>query len=168
MAINLDMQLNQFRSVMRGEVNGSIRFMILALSAVVVWIAVMWLGGMSASAVSSLNLQQERYNTLSQLAAEYRVIAPQKNAGNAGKMDAMTAFTQVSSQIELAERVSRIAPLPDGRLTVDVNRVYAEELADMIRELTGRGIRVLEAQIRALPAGDERLFSVTATLGPEA
>lgn len=167
MAMNIDNQLNQIRSILRGEVNGSARFMLLALCAFVVWLLVPWLNGLSDSAFANLNRQQGRYNTLSQLAAEYRSLAPQ-NDGQ-GPADAMTAFTQVSAQIDLGDRVSRIAPTPDGkRLSIEVNRIYAEELTDMIRELAHRGIRVISAELRAIPVGGDRLFSLTAVIGSEA
>ena len=167
MAMNFDSQLNQIRSVLRGEVNGSGRFVLLALGALIVWLGVPWLNGLSESALANLGRQQGRYNTLSQLAVEYRALTPQSD--RQGTADAMTAFTQVSAQLALGDRVSRIAPTPDGkRLSIEVNRIYAEELTDMIRELAHRGIRVVSAELRALPAGRDRLFSLTAIIGPEA
>ena len=84
-------------------------------------------------------------------------------------MDVVTAFTQVSAQIELGSRVSRLAPTPDGRrCSVEINRLYAEELVDMVRELAARGVRVISAEIRALPAGQERLFTLAAVIETEA
>ena len=51
---------------------------------------------------------------------------------------------------------------------MEINRLYAEELVDMVRELAARGVRVTSAEVRALPAGQERLFTLTAVIETEA
>ena len=164
--MNFDM--NQIRSVTRGEVNGSTRFVAGAFFALVVWVAATWLSDMAKSASSALALQQANYHTLSQLAAEYNILTAQASPAGTGTVDVMTSFTQISARIGLGSRVSRIVPTPDGRrCTVDINRLYAEELTEMVRELADRGIQVLSAEIRALPAGQERLFTVTVVIGRE-
>jgi hypothetical protein len=62
----------------------------------------------------------------------------------------------------------RSVPATDGKkCTIEINRLYAEELTDMVRELSARGVRVISAEIRALPAGEERLFTLTAVIGTE-
>ncbi len=163
----MNFDINKVRSVIRGEVNGSVRFLVFSFCAAAVWIAVMWLSDSASSVSSTLSLQQGRYNTLLQLAAEYRLLAPAAKAGGTNT-DVMTAFTEVSSRLTFGERVSRIVPTPDGRsLSIEVNRLYAEELTEMVDELAIRGIRVNSAEIRALPAGTERLFSLTAVIGSE-
>ncbi|MDR1048241.1 MAG: type II secretion system protein M [Synergistaceae bacterium] len=162
MAMSFD--FSQIRSVARGEVNGSLRFLATAFGAAAAWIAVSRLSDMSASASSTLALQEERYNSLTVLAAEYKNAAPSSVSRG---MDAMTAFTQVSSRINLGSRVGRVVPTSDGKCSVEISRLYAEELTDMVRELSNRGMRVLSAQIRALPAGQERLFSLEALIGAD-
>ncbi|GHV48222.1 hypothetical protein FACS1894204_12350 [Synergistales bacterium] len=158
--------LNKIRSVLRGEVNGSVCFLVLALAAAFVWVASWYLSGMYASAASSFALQQERYSTLSLLAAEYKAAAPSAAAANsARRMDAMAAFTQVSNEVNLGVRVSRIVPSPDRRrCSVEVGRIYAEELTELIHGLSERGMRIVSARLRALPAGKERLFSLEADI----
>jgi hypothetical protein len=158
----MDFDFNQIRAVMRGEVNGSIRFLAAAFCAAGVWLAVNWLSGLSASASSTLALQQERYRALSSLAAEYKALAPASSASR-GDVNAIVVFNEVSSQLNLGVRVGKINPAPDGkRFSVDINRLYSEELTDIVRELSVRGIRVISAVIRALPAGSERLFTLDA------
>ncbi|MDR2179869.1 MAG: type II secretion system protein M [Synergistaceae bacterium] len=164
----MNIDINQIRSVTRGEVNGSVRFFILAFCAAAVWISVSWISDMAKSASSTLALQQTRYHTLSQLATEYKSLAANPSASRE-ETDVVTAFTQVSAQIELGSRVSRLAPTPDGRrCSVEINRLYAEELVDMVRELAARGVRVISAEVRALPAGQERLFTLAAVIETEA
>ena len=152
---------------MRGEVNGSVRFLALVLCAAGAWLGSSWLSGMARSASSSLTLYQARYAELNQLAAEYSVLAPA--SALSGEVDVMTAFTQVSARIELGSRVSRISPMLDGkRCFVEINRMYAEELVEMVRELALRGVKVITAEIFTIPVGDERLFRLSFTIGTEA
>ncbi len=61
--------------------------------------------------------------------------------------------------------MNRIAP--EGRnQSVEINRLYAEELAELQRSLSERGVKFVAAEIRALPAGSERLLTVSAIIGP--
>jgi hypothetical protein len=162
MGMNFD--FNQIRAIMRGEVNGSIRFLMSAFCAAGVWLAVNWLSGLSASASSTLALQQERYVSLSSLAAEYKTLAPAaSSSASRGDDNPIVIFNEVSGQLDLGARVGKINPMPDGkRFSVDISRLYSEELTDIVRELSARGVRVISATLRALPAGNERLFSLEA------
>ena len=162
----MNFDINKIRYIIRGEVNGSARFLALVLCALGVWIGFSWLSEMGRSASSSFALYQTRYAELNQLAAEYEVLAP-ASAPNE-EVDVMTAFAQVSARIELGSRVSRISPTLDGkRCFVEVNRLYAEELVDMMHELAVRGVKVITAEIFTIPAGDERLFRLSFTIGTE-
>jgi hypothetical protein len=165
MTVNFD--VNKIRYIIRGEINGSARFMALLLCAAAALLGAFWLSGMARSASSGLALSQSRYAELSRLADEFRAIAPTSAPG--GDIDVMMTFAQVSARIELGGRVSRITPTPDGRRCfVEINRMYAEELTEMVRELEIRGIDVISAEIFTIPAGDERLFRVSMTIGTDA
>ena len=164
MTMNFD--VNKIRYVLRGEINGSVRFLILALCAAVVWLGALWLSGMARSASSSFALSQANYAELNSLAAEFRTLAPTSAPG--GDIDVMMTFAQVSARIDLGGRVSRVSPSSDGRLVVDVSRIYAEELTEMVHELSTRGIEVISAEIFAVPSAGERLFRLSITIGAKA
>ena len=67
--------------------------------------------------------------------------------------------------MELGSRVNRITP--DGRnQSVEINRLYAEEFAELQQLLAARGVRFIALELRALPAGQERLFTISAIIGP--
>ena len=164
MAMSFD--VNKIRYLARGEVNGSVRFLALVLCAAGVWIGSSWLSGAAKSASSSLALSQARYAELNQLAAEYKNLAPASAPDR--DADVMTVFTRVSARIALGSRVTRISPMPDGkRCFVEINRLYAEELTDMVSELALRGVKVITAEIFTIPAGGERLFRLNFTIGTE-
>ena len=165
MAMNFD--VNKIRYITRGEVSGSARFLALILCAAGVWIGASWFSGTARSASSSLAASQARYAELNQLAAEYKHLVPA--SAPQGEIDVMTVFAQVSARIELGSRVTRISPMMGGkRCFVEINRLYAEELAELVRELAVRGVTVLTAEIFTVPAGGERLFRLSLTIGTEA
>jgi hypothetical protein len=161
----MNFDVNKVRSIIRGEVNGSGRLLVLLFCAASAWIGAYWLSDMARSASSALLLQQTRFQSLTGLAAEYRALGGGASAPLADNPDAMTIFTQVSARLDLGTRVTRIAPTPDGaRCAVEVGRLYAEEMTAMARELAARGVQVVLAEVRALPAGQERLFTLSAVL----
>ena len=160
-----DTAISSARSVLRGEVAGSARFVAFVLLALSVWAGVSWISSWTAAELSRLAVQEGRYRTLVTLAKEYRALAPAADTGGEA-IDIPTVFTQVSERMSLGARVNRIAP--DGKnQSIEVNRLYAEELAELVRELAARGVRFLSSEVRALPSGQERLFTVSAIIGSE-
>ena len=98
------------------------------------------------------------------LASEYKALAPSAASTNAN-VDVASVFAQVSERMELGSRVNRISP--DGRnQAVEINRLYAEEFAQLQRQLASRGVRFIAAELRSLPSGTERLLTVSAIIGP--
>ena len=165
---NFDAALSNARSILRGEAEGAVPFLSLALLTLGVWVAVSWVGGWTDAASATLTSQENRYRTLSMLAAEYRAMAPQAGAVTTD-VDVQAAFAQVSERMELGARAGRMTSDPGGRTcNVDIQRLYAEELTELGRQLAARGVRFLAAEVRALPAGEERLLTVSAVIGPMA
>lgn len=165
MALNFDSAVNGARSVLRGEVTGSVKFLAVMLIMLSVWVGVSIVDGWTAQSKINLNSQQSRWRTLLMLAEEYKSLAPEKGTEVNRNVDVPTVFAQVSERMQLGSRVNRITP--DGRnQSVEINRLYAEELADLQKQLASRGVRFIAAELRALPAGSERLMTVSAIIGP--
>ena len=113
----------------------------------------------------TLTSQQGRFRTLLMLGNEYKSISPSSRSNSNRNVDVATVFAQVSERMELGSRVNRISP--DGRnQAVEINRLYAEEFAELQKQLASRGVRFIAAELRALPAGQERLMTVSAIIGP--
>ena len=165
MALNIDTVINNAKTVFRGEAPGSIKFIAASLLTLITWAGVMTVNGWTAQAQVNLNAQQSRWKTLLMLADEYKAIAPSDGNNATGEIDVPTVFAQVSERMKLGSRVNRISP--DGRnQSVEINRLYAEELTELESLLAARGVRFLSMELRALPAGRERLLTVTAIIGP--
>ena len=165
MAINLEQTLNNAGTVLRGEVSGSVKFLIIAIVALSVLVGVSLTNGMIAQSETSLKSQQGRRHTLLNLASEYKNISSTNGRNTNRNVDVPTVFAQISERMQLGSRVNRITP--DGRnQSVEINRLYAEEFAELERQLSQRGVKFIAAEIRALPAGQERLMTISAIIGP--
>ncbi|MBQ7155671.1 MAG: hypothetical protein IJR85_08985 [Synergistaceae bacterium] len=150
--------------MLRG-IAGFRKLLVLAAGAVVLLIANIWLSS-DVSAMSRQNeVRHSRLNTLLTLGADYKTQQGNTAKRVPGASDVAAVFARISERMELGSRVNRIAP--DGaNQSVEVNRLYAEELSELYRELAQGGVRVIAAELRALPAGSERLFTLSAIIGP--
>lgn len=163
--MNLEQLINNIKSIARGEAAGSIKFVAVIILTLSVWLGVLVVNSWSSQSQVNLRAQQSRLRTLLSLADEYKAIAP-KNANNTpANVDVPAVFAQVSERMELGSRVNRITP--DGRnQSVEINRLYAEEFTELQSLLAARGVRIIALELRALPAGQERLFTISAIIGP--
>ena len=165
MAVNFDALVNNAKRVLRGEASGSVRFLAAGLAALAVWVGVFMVSDWTAQSRNTLTSQQGRFRTLLMLGNEYKSLSPSARNNTGGNVDVATVFAQVSERMQLGSRVNRISP--DGRnQAVEINRLYAEEFTELQRQLASRGVRFLAVELRALPAGQERLFTVSAIIGP--
>lgn len=169
-ALNFDTAMNNMRSIIRGEAVGSPRLLIITIIALCCWVGVSFLNNQVNTSNMTLSNQENRYRTLTGLAAEYSELAPLRaknnnNNNSKSNVDVPAVFAQISEEMQLGTRVNRIAP--DGRnQSVEINRLYADELADLERKLAAAGVFFKSAEVRALPAGYERLFTISAIIGP--
>ena len=167
MTLNFDSLSKNFQSVIRGEAPGSAKFLAVALLMLSVWVGVYLVHGRTEQSKTQLASQQGRWRTLLMLANEYKALSPEQrqNSRGQGNVDVPTDFAQVSERMQLGSRVNRITP--DGvNQSVEINRLYAEEFTELQKQLASRGVRFIAAELRALPAGNERLMTVSAIIGP--
>lgn len=163
MKLNPETLISNIHNIIRGETAGSTKFLAAFLLALAVWTGTALTASQRARALGTLNAQTGRFSTLLALGAEYTALEP--SSRGTGTADTASVFAQVSERMQLGNRVNRTAP--DGRnQTVEINRLYAEELAELQRQLSARGVRFIAAELRAIPSGSERLFSVNAVIGP--
>ena len=164
--MNFENILNQIRTVLRGEVSGSIRFVAVILMTLIIWTGVYVVSGWKNLASMNLTNQQNRWRTLFNLGNEYKNLdrSGRSNINNAN-VDVAAVFAQVTERLGLDNRVNRVTP--DGRnQSIEINKLYGEELADLEHQLSSRGIIFNAAELRALPSGRERLLTVNAIIGP--
>ncbi|MBQ9903694.1 MAG: hypothetical protein IJM47_02790 [Synergistaceae bacterium] len=155
--------IENLRSILRGEISGSLKLVALSLIALLLWFTVWTFHGINTDSGDSLTSQQGRFRTLLLLGDEYKRLKPSQRQ-TFENVDVATVFAQVSETLSLGSRVNRITP--DGQnQSVEINRLYAEELTELQKQLYSRGVSIIAAELRALPAGNERLFTLSAIIG---
>ena len=167
MALNFEAISKNAQSIVRGEAPGSAKFLAAALLMLSIWVGVYLVHGRTVQSQTQLNTQLGRWRTLLMLSNEYKSLSPEqrKNSNKNSNVDVPAVFASVSEKMQLGSRVNRITP--DGvNQSVEINRLYAEEFAELQKQLASRGVRFIAAELRALPAGSERLFTISAIIGP--
>lgn len=166
--MNTFFDLRTLRSIINGEVAGSRKVMIFIFLSLIFWVAGIYFSSLSARSEQSLTLQQGRWSTLNELAAEYRQFS---GGGSSGRKtdaaDIVPVFSQIVEEAGMRDKLLQISPVARG-VSVQMDRLYIEELVSLLRGMASFGIRVNSSELRALPFQDNnRLFSFFAILGVE-
>lgn len=165
--MNKIFDIRTIRSIINGSVSGSRKLLLFLLAAIVAWGAGGYFSALASRSDQTLALQQNRLSTLNELAAQYRQLAGESGAvARTDAGDIVPVFSQIVEEMGLRDRLLQISPVSRG-VSVQMDRLYAEELVSLLKGLTSRGIRVNSSELRALPFQDKRLFSLFAMLGVE-
>ncbi len=164
MSVSLENSVSSIRSIFSGSISGATKLLAAFIIALSLWSGVFIVASLTRQASRTFSTQQSRFHTMLALAEQFSAIAPQRGTERTN-IDVPSVFASVSERLSLAERVNRIAP--DGpNQAVEIARLYADELAQLYQLLASRGVVILAAELRALPAGSERLFTLNAIIGP--
>ena len=161
----LDMRM--IRSVINGEIPGARKTLIFIFIALFVWTAGMYFSSRAARIEMSYNFQQGRLVTLNELAVQYKQIAGERGSSiKTAAEDLIPVFSQIVEEAGMRDRLLNISPTIRG-VSVQMDRLYAEDLVTLLEELNKYGIRVLSSELRALPFQNRRLFLLQAVLEVE-
>jgi hypothetical protein len=161
----LDMRM--IHSVINGEIPGARKTLIFIFAAVLIWIIGMIYSSNAARTEQLYRFQQGRLVTLNELAAQYRQLL----GDSSGRIvtaagDLIPVFSQIVEEAGLSDRLQQISPVTRG-ISVQMDRLYAEDLVTLLNGLNKHGIRIITSELRALPFQDKRLFSFFVTLEVE-
>jgi hypothetical protein len=133
-------------------------FSLMAL-AVAVWAAAAVLMFRIADVNMSLKERLDSGDRIINAASVYRSY-PKKGLDQArpAEKDPMSVITGVVQMLGMGERMS-IHSDPSG-ISVQLDRLYGNELREFLNTMESRGLKVRTAEIKALPSGGERLLSV--------
>jgi len=151
-------------SIIKGEIPGARKTLILIFSALFIWITGIYLSSNATSMEQAYEYQNGRFVILGELAEQYKQLVADHSGSiktNAG--DLIPVFSQIVEEAGMRDRLIQISALSRG-ISVNMERLYAEDLVTILNELEKFGIRVYLTDLRALPYQDKRLFSFTASL----
>ena len=155
------------RSFINGEIPGARRTLLFMFTAVFAWIIGMYYSSNAARIEQSYKLQQGRLIILNELAVQYRQLVAERGAReNTAAEDLIHVFSQIVEDAGMRDRLLQISTVSRG-ISVQMERLYAEDLVTVLNGLNKRGIRILSSELRAMPFQDKRLFTFNAELGVE-
>ena len=122
-----------------------------------------------AAAASSLNRQVSDEISSSDEVLDYAMRYRALPRTGASKITAaeepLGVVSQIVDTLKLRDRTQRLQSSSSG-VSIQLERMFGGELLDFLISLENSGLDVRTAEIRALPASDIRLLSVSLTLEP--
>ena len=162
------LDVHVIRSFISGEIPGGRKTLLFIFTAILIWSAGIYYSSNVARLEQLYRFQQGRLLTLNELAAQYRQLVDERGGTDikttAG--DLITVFSQIIEEAGMRDRLMQISPVLRG-ISVQMDRLYAEDLVTILNELNKYGIRILSSELRALPFQDKRLFLFNAVLEAE-
>jgi len=161
----LDMRM--IHSIINGEVPGARKTLIFLFAAIIMWIIGLIYSSNVARMEQVYRFQQGRLITLNELAVQYRQLLGERSERiRTAAADLIPVFSQIVEEAGLRDRLQQISPGTRG-ISVQMERLYAEDLVKLLNGLNKYGIRIIQSELRALPFQDKRLFSFSVTLEVE-
>jgi hypothetical protein len=122
-----------------------------------------------AAAASSLNRQVSNELSSSDEVLDYAIrfrALPRTDANSiTASEEPFGVISQIVDALKLRDRTQRLQSSSSG-VSIQLERVFGGELMDFLVSLENSGLDVRAAEIRALPASDIRLLSVSLTVEP--
>ncbi|MDR1481645.1 MAG: hypothetical protein LBI74_03370 [Synergistaceae bacterium] len=142
------------------EIPDSRRLFALVALALAVWTAAGVLMYRTANINVSLNESLESGDRIINAASVYRSY-PKRGTDQPRPVekDPMSVITGVVQALGMGERMSIRSD--QSRISVQLDRLYGNELKDLLTTMESRGLRVSMAEIKALPSGGERLLGIS-------
>ena len=122
-----------------------------------------------AAGVSSLNRQvSDEISSSDEVlnyAMRYRALPRTDTGKSTASEEPLGVVSQIVDTLKLRDRTQRLQSSSFG-VSIQLERMFGGELLDFLVSLENSGLDVRTAEIRALPASEIRLLSVSLTLEP--
>ncbi|MBL3592879.1 MAG: hypothetical protein JMJ93_05130 [Synergistaceae bacterium] len=141
------------------------RLALFAVLGLLLWMTAFHIFGQLSDLRSRMNLQEDRFRRLAQVVHKYRN-EPQQEAARAPVGDVLSALSSLIDQVGIKERLVQLST-SSGGATLQLERLYGEELATLLQEMDRRGLPLLSAELRSVPYGEARLFACSLLVGGE-
>jgi len=161
----LDMRMLQ--SIINGEIPGARKTLLFLIAAIFIWIIGFVYSSNATSTEKIYISEQGRLVTMNELAVQYRQLLGERiESIKTAAGDLTPVFSKIVEEAGLSDRLQHISQVSRG-ISVQMDRLYAEELVTLLNGLNKYGIRIISSELRALPFQDKRLFTFSVTLEVE-
>lgn len=154
------MNLNEIR-----EMPESRRLFRLFAAAAVLWLLFFILLYYIAAAGNTIKSGVASGDRVLSAAAIYTPSAAPGTARTVSDADTMTVVTDILDTLELRSRAIQLQSNASG-VSLNLERVYGSEMQEFLSTLESRGLRIRNAELKSLPAGDERVLGAVLLLEP--
>jgi len=159
--------MSMIRSIIKGEIPGARKTMSFVIVAVILWITGLYYSSSTTRMEQTYKSQQGKLVTLNELAVQYKQLLTNSSDNmKTARDDLIPVFSQIVEDAGMRDRLIQISSVSRG-ISVQMERLYAEDLVTIINGLTKFGIRVNNSDLRAMPYQDKRLFVFNAVLEVE-
>ncbi len=141
------------------------RLVLIYLIAGVLWIALFVFLYQISAANREIRTSLSNGDQILSDAILYKSSAPKGSASQVQTFqgDPLSVLSEIVDTLGLRDRMVQLQSNVSG-ISLQLERVYGEELADFLLTLDSRGLRIRTAEIRALPVENERMLSITLLL----
>jgi hypothetical protein len=139
------------------------RLALLSLAGFLLWMTALNLSGEVEALRSRMALQEDRFRRLAQVVRSYRN-EPHQETAPVPTGDILSSLSSLIDQVGIKDRLVQLSTGSTGA-TLQLERLYGEELATLLQELERRGLPLLSAELRSVPYGEARLFACSLLVG---
>jgi len=133
--------------------------------------ALAWIAGfafllMGRDLPERVHVQAGRFSNLSAVSRAYLALPPSRTgtAGNRQEADPLAVASDTIEKLRLRDRLKSLSTSGQG-VSLSLEGLGRRETLDLARELDRARLKVISAEIRALPVGGKRVLSVNLLLG---
>ncbi len=141
------------------------RSVLLLLLGAVLWVTAISLWGEAGDLRSRMILQEDRFRRLAQVVRSYRN-QPRQETKKAPSGDILSILSSLIDQVGVKDRLVQLSAGAAGA-TLQLERLYGEELATLLQELERKDLPPLSVELRSVPQGETKRFSCSILVGGE-
>ena len=150
-----------FREILR---DGDFRKPVcLCGGALVVWVLVIviMLSSDTSFSISSADLSSS--GKVLDYAMQFKALPRTRNVVTDIPEEPLSALSNIIDALGLRDRMQQLQSNPSG-IVVQLERLYGDELGELLGSIENSGLSVKTAEIRALPGEEGKLLSATMTM----
>jgi hypothetical protein len=95
----------------------------------------------------------------------FRALPRTSGAAPVSSGEPLGAISQIVDALGLGDRMTQLQSNPSG-VVVQLEKLFGEELKDLLYSIENRGLVVRTAELRAMPAEGGRVLNVTLMMAP--
>lgn len=145
------------------EDTGYRRLAMLSLLALVFWVGTIFIAMSANSMVEENSYNIDVSNKVINNGAMYKELRGGTAKTQVTTEEPLSVVSDIVAALELKEKVMQLQSNASG-ISIQLEQLYGEDLKELLTILDGRGIKVKNAEIRALPSGNDRLLAVSMML----